>query len=64
MLPSAGFEMIRHLDEKLRQVSMRKFWWKYVPPDPEPVPVVHITEAEVIELVFGPHCEVEEPLGA
>jgi hypothetical protein len=64
MLPSAGFEMMRHLDEELRQVSLRKFWWKYVRPDPEPVPVEHITEAEVIELVFGPHCEAEEPLGA
>jgi len=64
MLPSAGFEMIRHLDEELRQASMRKFWWKYVPLDPEPVPVEHINEADVIELVFGTHCEVEEPLGA
>ena len=64
MLPSAGFEMIRHLDEELRQVSMRKFWWKYVRPDLEPVPVEHIAEVEIIELVFGPHCEAEEPLGA
>ncbi|HET9203306.1 MAG TPA: hypothetical protein VFP67_09230 [Acidimicrobiia bacterium] len=61
MLPSAGFEMIRHLDEELRQVSLRRFWWKYVAQDPEPA---RITEAEVIELVFGPHCEAEEPLGA
>ncbi len=64
MLPSAGFEMIRHLDEELRQVRLRKFWWKYVPSDPEPVSVEHTTEAEIIELVFGPHCEVEEQMGA
>jgi len=64
MLPSASFQMIRHLDEELRQVRMRKFWWKYVRPGPEPAPVEHINEAEIIELVFGPHCEVEEPLGA
>jgi len=64
MLPSAGFEMIRHLDGELRQVSMRQFWWKYVRPDPESVPLEHVSEGEVIELVFGPHCEVEEPMGA
>jgi hypothetical protein len=64
MLPSAGFEMIRHLDEELRQVRMRRFWWKYVCSDPEPVPVERITEAEIIEIVFGPHCEAEEPMGA
>jgi hypothetical protein len=54
--------MIRHLDEELRQVRMRKFWWKYVPEEPKPA--APVSEAEVIELVFGPHCEVEEPLGA
>ena len=64
MLPSAGFQMIRHLDEELRQVRMRRFWWKYVPSDPEPVPVEPVTEADVIELVFGTQCESEEPLGA
>jgi hypothetical protein len=64
MLASAGFEMIRHLDEELRQVSMRKFWWKYVRSDSEPAPVQHFAEAEIIELVFGPHCEEEEPMGA
>ena len=64
MLPSAGFQMIRHLDEELRQVRMRRFWWRYVRPDPEPVPVERITEAEIIELVFGPQCEAEEPMGA
>lgn len=64
MLPSAAFQMIRQLDEEMRQVSMRKFWWKYVRSDPEPEPIEHITEADIIELVFGPHCEVEEPLGA
>ena len=62
MLASAGFQMIRHLDDELRQVALRKFWWRYVAP--EPVPVRPAREAELIELVFGTHCEVEEPLGA
>ena len=64
MLASASFQMIRHLDEELRQVRMRKFWWKYARPGPEQRPVIPVAEAEVIELVFGPHCEVEEPMGA
>jgi hypothetical protein len=62
MLASAGFQMIRHLDEELRQVSLRKFWWRYVAP--EPVPVRPAPEAEIIELFFGMQCEVEEPRGA
>jgi hypothetical protein len=62
MLASAGFQMIHHLDEELRQVSLRKYWWRYVQPEPEPVRPSH--EAEVIELAFGSQCEVEEPLGA
>jgi carbamate kinase len=53
--------MIRHLDEELREISLRKFWWRHVKPDPEPE---RITEAEVIELVFGPQCEAEGSIGA
>lgn len=60
MLQSASFEMIRQLDEELRQVSIRKFWWRYARPEP----VAPVSEAEVIELVFGAQCEIEEPLGA
>ena len=62
MLASAGFQMIRHLDEELRQVSLRKFWWRYVQPEPEPVTPTN--DAEIIEFAFGSQCEVEEPLGA
>lgn len=62
MLASAGFQMIRHLDEELRQASLRKFWWRYVPSEPEPV--MRPSEAEIIELAFGSQCEMEEPLGA
>lgn len=62
MLASAGFEMIRHLDEELRQSSFRKYWWRYVRPEPEPGAPVR--EADVIELAFGSQCEMEEPLGA
>ncbi|HEU4917690.1 MAG TPA: hypothetical protein VFV13_14115 [Acidimicrobiia bacterium] len=64
MMHWAGFEMIRHLDEELRQVSLRKFWWRHVQPDPEPEPSERISEAEIIELVFGPHCEAEGSIGA
>jgi carbamate kinase len=61
MMHPTGFEMIRHLDEELREISLRKFWWRHVKPDPEPE---RITEAEVIELVFGPQCEAEGSIGA
>jgi hypothetical protein len=62
MLHSASFEMIRHLDDELRQVSIRKFWWRYARPEPEPI--ASVSEAEVIELAFGAQCEMAEPLGA
>lgn len=61
MMHPAGFEMIRRLDEERREISLRKFWWRHVTPDPEPE---RITEAEIIELVFGPRCDVEGSIGA
>jgi hypothetical protein len=64
MMHPTGFEMIRHLDEEIRQVSLRRFWWRHVRPDPEPERPESITEAEIIELVFGPHCEAEGSIGA
>jgi hypothetical protein len=64
MFTSTGFEMIRHLDEGRRQASLRRFWWRYAPPEPALRPVIPESEAEIIELVFGPHCEAEEPMGA
>lgn len=62
MLESAGFQMVRHLDEELRQSSRRRFWWRYVQPEPAPIPPTD--DAEIIEFAFGSQCEVEEPLGA
>jgi hypothetical protein len=64
MMHPAAFEMIRHLDEELRQVSLRKYWWRHVRVDPEPERLEPISEAEIIELVFGPHCEAEGSIGA
>jgi hypothetical protein len=64
MMYPAGFEMIRRLDEERREISLRKFWWRHVQPDPEPVRPEPITEAQIIELVFGPQCEAEGSIGA
>jgi hypothetical protein len=60
----AALEMIRHFEEEARKASLRKFWWRHVQPDSEPARPAPITDAEIIELVFGPRCEVEGPLGA
>jgi hypothetical protein len=64
MMHPAAFEMIRHLDEERRQVSLRRFWWRHVKADPEPARPEPIREAEIIELVFGPQCEAEGTIGA
>jgi hypothetical protein len=64
MMHPAAFEMIRHFDERRREASLRKFWWRHVRPDPEPEGPEPITEAEIIELVFGPQCEAEGSIGA
>lgn len=64
MMHIAGFEMIRHLDEELRQVRLRKFWWRHVEPDPVPERPEPISDAEIIELVFGAPCEAEGSIGA
>lgn len=64
MMHPVAFEMIRHLDQELRQASLRKFWWRHVQPDPTPELAERISEAEIIELVFGPQCEAEGSIGA
>jgi hypothetical protein len=64
MMHPAGFEMIRRLDEERREISLRRFWWRHVRPDPEPERPAPITDAEIIELVFGPQCEAEGSIGA
>jgi hypothetical protein len=64
MMHPAAFEMIRQIDEELRQTSLRRNWWRHVRPDPEPKRPEPITDAEIIELVFGPHCDAEGSIGA
>lgn len=64
MLASTGSEIIRRLEAEARQASIRRFWWRYARPEPQPDPIMMVSDAEVIELVFGPHCEAEEYLGA
>jgi len=65
MLPLVTYEMIRQRDEERRTRSLKKFWWRYVEPVDAPgTPSSSIADAEVIELVFGAHCEIEEPIGA
>jgi hypothetical protein len=43
---------------------MRRFWWRYALPETEAAPPMLARDADVIELVFGAHCDAEEPIGA
>jgi hypothetical protein len=64
MLPMTTYEMVRKMNEERRERSMRKFWWRHRDSDPGTGASPWLQDAEVIELVFGTHCGVEEPLGA
>lgn len=61
MLPIIGYEMIRQRNEERRERSMRRFWWRYTSVD---APVDTTPSADVVEVVFGTHCDLEEPVGA
>lgn len=64
MLPLATYEMIRQRNEERRARSMRRYWWRYAMPETETAPPMVARDADVIELVFGAHCDAEEPIGA
>jgi hypothetical protein len=56
-----SYDMIRKSNEERRERSLRRFWWRY---RVEEIVARPIREADVIELAFGPRCEMEEPIGA
>ena len=62
MLPIISYEMIRQKNEERRERSIKRFWWRHAPTDE--VPAVDGPGADVIEVAFGTHCGMEEPLGA
>ncbi len=64
MLPMTGYEMVRRMNEERRERSMRNYWWKHREPVVEPPLAPDSGDADVIELVFGARCDVEEPIGA
>jgi hypothetical protein len=65
MFSLVTYEMIRQMNEERRAKSLQKFWWRHVDQSPHPVAVPTTADAaEVIELVFGAHCEAEESIGA
>ena len=61
MLPLVTYELIRQMDEERRDRSLRRFRWRLAWTETEVVPA---GDADVIELAFGPRCEMEEPIGA
>jgi hypothetical protein len=64
VLPLVTYEMVRQLNEERRARSLKRFWWRYVPPEPTVTVPQSVQVADVIELVFGAHCETEESIGA
>jgi hypothetical protein len=56
-----SYDMIRKSNEERRERSLRRFWWRY---RDEEIVTRPMREADVIELAFGPRCEMEEPIGA
>ena len=64
MLPLVSYEMVRQLNEERRARSLKRFWWRYVQPEPTVTVPQSVQVADVIELVFGAHCETEESIGA
>jgi len=59
VLPLVTYELIRQMDEERRDRSLRRFRWRLAGTE-----VVPAGDADVIELAFGPRCEMEEPIGA
>lgn len=62
MLPIISYEMVRQRNEERRERSIKRFWWRYAPV--EELPAFDSAGADVIEVAFGTHCGMEEPLGA
>jgi hypothetical protein len=53
------------MEDERRDRSLRRFRWRFAGTEAEVVPVgVADGVADVIELAFGAHCEMEEPIGA
>lgn len=64
MLPISSYDMVRQINEERRAKSLRKFWWRHQRPEEDTIVSPWIRQAEVIEVVFGTHCDAEEPIGA
>ena len=65
VLPLVTYELIRQMEDERRDRSLRRFRWRFAGTEAEVVPVgVADGVADVIELAFGAHCEMEEPIGA
>ncbi len=64
MFPLVSYEMVRQMNEERRERSLKRFWWRHVESDASVA--VHSSghDADVIELVFSAHCQVEDSIGA
>ena len=64
VFPLVSYEMVRQMNEERRERSMKRFWWRHIEPDASVAVLSSAQNADVIELVFSAHCEVEDSIGA
>lgn len=62
MLPMVSYELILQRNEERRARSLRRFWWRYSQGGEDTLD--RNGGADVIEVVFGTRCDLEEPVGA
>ncbi|GEM_PF-5696393 len=61
MLPLVTYEMVRQRNQERMAKSIRNYWLRHANADTTPA-MPPVRDADVIELVFGAACEVEDAI--
>jgi hypothetical protein len=62
MLPLVTYEMVRERNQERVARSLRKYWLRRADEEMPAPPVPAFRDADVIELIFGAACEVEDAI--
>ncbi|HEY7469651.1 MAG TPA: hypothetical protein VIC07_09025 [Acidimicrobiia bacterium] len=62
MFPLISYEMVRERNEEQVRTAGRRYWWRQALREVHPTVPDPQREADVIELVFGAHCLVEDAI--